>query len=248
MSALSLSKISLVAITAFSLSACNEETKSDNVDTKGIWAGINVTSNGTKTDVSVELNVSGANGNNVSLSNSDKLIAKAGSESKTLTRNNSILDIDYEGSLNTTASGSEFTISFTRGNKQDAPNSKVKLPDAFNIILPLSEQSIRFSDPISIAWTPKKDGSIIEVVLESVCKNSSDADVNLKKSVKIVDSGTHIYNHGSDDFNAIDKSKGCTSTVTLTREVSATLDTNFQAGGFIKAFQKRSVTKVKLVN
>lgn len=248
MTSKSLSKLAAAASTLLVLTACNEEVKSDSIDTSGIWAGIQITSNGTKSDINVELNVGGSTGTNVDLASGDKLQVTSGSTTIDLKRDTDILDIDYEGSMNIVASGSEFTVAFIRASKQDAPNSKVTLPATFNPILPLSEQSFRYTDPISMAWTPRVEGTIMDIAVTSVCKDSSDNDVNINSgTAKIADTGTYIFNHTANAFNSIDKSKGCTTTITMKREVSGTLDSNF-TGGFIRASQSRTVTNIRLTN
>jgi len=243
-----LSRLIITAGTLFVLTACNDEVTSDSIDTSGIWAGIEITSNGSKTDINVELNVGGSSGTNVDLASGDKLQVTSGSTSIDLQRDTDILDIDYEGSMDIVASGSEFTLAFIRDNKEDAPNSKVALPDSFEPILPLSEQSFRFTDPISMAWTPKQDNAVIDISVTSVCKDSTDTDVNINSgSTKIVDSGAYVFNHTATAFDAIDKAKGCTTTVTMKREVTGTLDSGF-TGGFIRASQVRTVTNLTLAN
>lgn len=241
-------KVGMLSSALILLSACTDDTKSDNVETKGIWAGIQITSNNVRSDINVELNVGGSSGTNVDLVTGDKLQVTSGSTTIELKRDTDVLDIDYEGSMNIVASGSEFTVAFLRDSKQDAPNSKVTLPDNFNPILPLSEQSFRYTDPISMAWTPKKEGTVMDITVTSVCKDSSNNDVNINSgTAKIADTGTYIFNHTANAFDSIDKSKGCTTTVTMKREATGTLDSNF-TGGFIRASQVRTVNNVKLTN
>ena len=72
----------ITSIVGLTLAACSSETtNSENVDTAGIWAGLELVTSGVNTGVTAEFNVGGRNGTNLILSSGDRVVVYAGNQS-----------------------------------------------------------------------------------------------------------------------------------------------------------------------
>lgn len=131
------------------LCACNSETESDLVETKDIWAGLKLVSDGSITRVNAELNVNNISGSNVVLSDTDTLQAVVNSSVVTLKKDTDFLDVDYQAYINATDDNQLFDIIFGRSNGISA-SSNVELPLNFIILTPSNEQPFKIDSTLTL--------------------------------------------------------------------------------------------------
>lgn len=137
-------------------SGCSSTT-SDNVTTEGINADIDVFANGSgSTFVDAELEVGdGLGGTSLELVAGDSLTVTANGIQKTMTEDASIIGrFRYEASFDFDDAGTMFTVSFSRNNGTNAPNSNVTLPAGFVVQSPQSNDVFSQADDVPIQWTP----------------------------------------------------------------------------------------------
>lgn len=137
-------------------SGCSSTT-SDNVTTEGINADIDVFANGSgSTFVDAELEVGdGLGGTSLELVAGDSLTVTANGIQKTMTEDASIIGrFRYEASFDFDDAGTMFTVSFSRNNGTNAPNSNVTLPAGFVVQSPQSNDVFNQADDVPIQWTP----------------------------------------------------------------------------------------------
>lgn len=149
-----------------------ETTESSNVKTDAIWADIYVTSQGEDSRVIAELNVSSRNGNNIKLSDKDKLQATASGATKDLKIDDSFLDIDYRATFNIADKDTDFTVTFSRSETNDVINTKLILPAPFTIMTPQKNQSFDKNEAIDVNWTADTaTDTRLDAVLTIKCNN-----------------------------------------------------------------------------
>lgn len=245
-------KLSCITAALALLSACSsEQTSSAVVRTEGIWASMKVESDGNKSRVVAELNVSSASGNNLVLSSQDTLTATAGGVSKTLLKDTDILDIDYQEYLDVTADDTEFTIALLRQNDSDAPDSKVTLPPNFSIHGPLSSDVFTRNQTIAVDWDGLGEGKTANLNISSVCKTTTGSDILQATNMSIDDDGQYDINLGELDMfknTEVDYSKDCTLNLTIRRESIGQVDSMFVSGSKIEAAQYRRVESIRIDN
>lgn len=145
-----------ILIGAALLSGCSSTT-SDNVTTEGINADIDVFANGSgRTFVDAELEVGdGLGGTSLQLVAGDRLTVTANGIQKAMTEDASIIGrFRYEASFDFDDAGTMFTVSFSRNNGANAPNSNVTLPEGFVVQSPQSNDVLSQADDVPIQWTP----------------------------------------------------------------------------------------------
>lgn len=239
-----------IALAALTLSACSTQTTdSDVIQTDTIWANIKIASDGERSRISTELNVSGPGGNNLNLTAGDKLIVRAGGISTELIKDFDFLDIDYQGYVYVTASDALFTIALERPNDQDAQNSKVNLPAAFDIHSPIENQLYQANETIDIHWDGLQANKTIFLELASKCQTLTGSDVIQIVNFTIDDDGQHVINPNELEMfqnSNINKSKRCEMEIFLQRKNFGTTDPLFQSSSKISATQYRKVENVRI--
>lgn len=245
-----LPKALAIAATAFALSACsNQTTDSDEIQTETIWANIKIASDGERSRISTELNVSGPGGNNLNLTSGDKLMVYADGITAELEKDFDFFDIDYQGYINVTGSNELFTIALERPNDENAPNSKVHLPEAFDIQQPQANQLFVSNENINLKWDGRSGSQSIYTELRSQCKTITGSDLLQVADLTIEDDGQHtIVLEDLEMFqnNNLDKSKICTFEVYMQRKTFGNVDPLFKNNSKISATQYRKVENVKI--
>lgn len=243
-------KSTILAVTTLAFAGCSTQTTDSSViETETIWANITVASDGERSRVSTELNVSGPTGNNLNLTSGDKLYVRAGGISKQLEKDFDFLDIDYQSYINVTASNELFTISLERPNDSDAQNSTVELPMAFDIHSPIANQVYQGNEAIDIHWDEMTGDQQIYLELVSECKTLSGGNVLQVEDYSIEDDGQYVIVPNQLEMfkNAnINKTKRCTFKVFLQRKNFGTPDPLFKNNSKISATQYRQVENVKI--
>lgn len=228
-----------ILIVSGALGACSSTT-SDNVATEGINADIDVFANGSgRTRVDVEFEVGdGIGATSLELAPGDRLTATANGIQRTLTEDESIIGrFRYETTFDFDDAGTVFTVSFSRDNGVNAPNSNVALPDGFIVQSPQSNDVFSQAEDIPIEWTP--NGTMIR----------PDIDVTLSCTTTggIVFSDTEDVTIGGDTgvaslpvasvipIGTLDTTRLCEGEVHFSRWRRGSLDPAYGEGGNITA-------------
>ena len=108
-------KVAGIFVLASSMIACGDETtETETVSNQDLWVNITVVStDGTISIISVDLNIDGELGSNLSLSTGDSLEAIAEGETVTLESDDDATDVIYQGELATGASDTLVQLNLT---------------------------------------------------------------------------------------------------------------------------------------
>lgn len=241
----------LLIIAALVLLAGCSKTESENLNTKGIYADIEVIgkSNGT-TDVLVDLDAgSGLGGTDLELSDGDLLTASAQGQTQILTKSDNLLNVEYTTTFDVNTEGVEFIISFTRENGLDAGDSRVTLPAPFSLNSPRNDETFALDDLVSLEWAPFDESGKMAVSSTYSCHRSNgsggtDSIFGSGLSETVPDDGLTTYTmrqllRGGSQLESYDR--GCTVEIILSRNRAGIIDNNFGEGGQITAKQSRSL-------
>jgi hypothetical protein len=204
---------------------CTESVESEDIRTSGVYPEIMVTATGNgSSQVRVRLKVGGSNSNTfLDMTGQDRLEATVGDTTRRLDETSSDT---YTASFPEDAEGTEFVISFLRGDAdEDAPASVVTMPAPFDFSLSTTEAS-RADDDVELTWDPPASGQV---------SWSLNGDCVKLDSGSTPDDGTHTLESGSIDTFEDDMDESCTVNVELTRARSGTIDSAFTEGGSIVA-------------
>ena len=226
--------------------ACStESTESENIASPGIFARMNVDAQSTgSTKVTVELNVGGSNGTNISLTSNERLEATNGNETKIMNRDTDFLDIDYEINFDNSDSAQPFQVTLFRATGEVIDGSSVMLPPNFDISSPSSGQSFVFDDLLPIIWAPSDPGRSIELVATTRCTLTTGATRISSRSFDINDDGSENFTLGLLDAATsaeIDRARACELSLSLERSRTGTVDPDFGSGGSMRSRQVRDV-------
>ncbi|MBQ4799367.1 hypothetical protein J8L73_09555 [Pseudoalteromonas sp. MMG006] len=240
-------KCVMSAALILALCACNSETESHLVETKELWAGFNLVSDGSKTRINAELNVNDITGSNVTLSDSDTLQAAFNSSVVTLKKDTEFLDDDYQAYINTTDDNQLFNIIFGRSNGISA-SSNVELPLNFIILTPSNEQLFKIDSTLTLQLDGTDPNSTSYVELTSRCITLSNDSLIQSGTLELSSSHLEIPLENLDMFKniQIDKSKSCNLTLSVIRERFGNIADEFTDQSYIKAQQSRAIKNMTL--
>ena len=234
------------------LSACNSETTtSEFIDTGGMWARIEVTSdNSERAQIDVELNAGGAFGTNIELSSGDFLDVSAdGGERLVLGKDVDLLEVDYEGSLPITTAQPSFSIRLLREEGEDATGNTVVLPELFELFQPTAGASIDSNQIQSIIWTPPANPTIetMRISISTRCSAGNQTTV-FSESVNAQDNGRYDLDMStieafSSDI-AMTQGASCVVGFTLRRSNDGVIDPAFDPDSLITATRLQQVRDI----
>jgi len=232
------------------LAGCDgtESSLSENVDTSTIWAGMRLEADGDGvTDINVELNEDNRTGTNIRLSSGERLEVEGGGFAVVLAEDFDLLDVDYEGSVVTDASGTRFDISLFRADGSIINGSTVDLPDQFSVTAPADGESFVYGSTIDLAWSPDT-GRTISLETITVCRTNTGT-ATVVDILTIADIGSYALDTTDIDGPSrsdVDRTEPCSLSLNLRRENDGVLDTRFRGGGFIRAVQQRPVDNLRI--
>lgn len=236
-------------VSLFTLSACST-TESDNVKSEGIEATFAVKASGNgRTRVTAELKIgSGPLATDLDLRNGDRLIVTALGISKTMQADRDLLKgITYVAEFDFDSGTPEFIITLDRPGDVSAPNSRVKLPETLEFILPEENARVDFDTHLNISWQPEGRSEHVDLSFSTRCPSANGGNNNHTENRKVVDTGafsipTEIV-VGSAASQAF-FNQACSTRIQLSRSSRGELDPNYGGGGKITAVQSRSRTIV----
>ncbi|MGB5208923.1 MAG: hypothetical protein WBP60_00240 [Gammaproteobacteria bacterium] len=238
----------LAAALAVTLVGCGA-TDSSNVKSGGIRANLTVEARGDGTsNVIAEFTVGsgGLVATYLELKSGDSASAIADGVNKVLRKDTNLLGgISYENTFATDAAETLFTVSLTRADDTSAPNSTVRMPQAFEITAPDAEQRFGIDQNLPVIWAPSGYSSSMEFGFTARCPRG--APVSTRISIRTsADTGSFspgIRSIIGDAADNLSPGSQCTLEMEVIRSRSGNLDPNYGEGGSIKARQirKRSV-------
>jgi hypothetical protein len=228
-----------IVIGAALLSGCSNTT-SDNVATQGINADIDVFANGSgSTFVDAELEVGdGLGGTSLQLVAGDRLTVTANGIQKTMTEDASIIGrFRYEASFDFDDAGTMFTVSFSRNNGINAPNSNVTLPEGFVVQSPQSNDVFSLADDVPIQWTPNGTTISPDIDVSLSCTTTSGIVFTASQDVAISgDTGVASLPIAAViPIGTLDTTRLCEGEVYFSRWRRGNLDPAYGEGGDITA-------------
>ncbi len=248
MNARTINRASSLGMLAFVVicGACStESTESENIATPGIFARMNVDALSTgSSKVTVELNVGGSNGTNISLSSGERLEASNGNQVKVMNRDTDFLDIDYEIDFDNADTTAPFRVSFFRSTGEVIDGSSVFLPPDFDISSPTTNQSFSIDGQMPITWAPTDPGQFIELVVSTLCTNNTGGSTSSSQTFNLNDDGFENFSLslvGAATDATIDQTRDCELRFTLERRRTGAIDPGFESGGSFRSRQVRSV-------
>jgi hypothetical protein len=230
---------SLLACAA--LAGCQSVDSAD-IATRGLYADLAVEATGDgQSGVSAELRVGGDLSNVcVDLSGGDRLVASAGTASRTMTRHQDLLGrIGYEAILPTDAEGTEVRVAFQRPPDlgESAPDSAATLPAGFAITAPAPGTSHSRGAALTVAWQPARpDRMWLEV--SGFC---------IAPELLEVPPGATSVTVGASQLRAFDRpppGDSCDVELVLVRAREGYVDPAYGKGGSFQARQVRSLSIV----
>lgn len=145
--------------------------------------------------------------------------------------------VHYNGHLDDVPEGAEYTVSLLRDSGTEALESTVVMPEAFELLSPLENQTLsRSSDPVQLEWLPAEVGVAVEVDVTTTCADESEYHY---RTTVAEDTGALQLEAGEIDSPQL--SGSCSTTLTLTKARLGQLDSAY-AGGTISARQVSTVT------
>lgn len=244
--------ITLALAFGLSFAGCSTETtSSENVTTQGIYADMDIEAKESgSSGINVQLSVGGPTGTTIELATGERLEAEANGITQVLQQDNDIFSVDYEGVIATDTSGTEFTVTFTRSNGDVLNNSRVTLPEDFEIASPQTGQTYSVEDNLPLVWTaPSATGQAITVSTVTTCTSINGGEQVFAENSSVADTGSNDFPLGgllvatSDQVN---RTINCSMDVMLVRERTGQIDTRFGEGGSITGEQSREVEGITL--
>jgi len=228
-----------ILIGAVLISGCSSTT-SDNVTTEGINADIDVFANGSgRTFVDAELEVGdGLGGTSLQLVAGDRLTVTANGIQKTMTEDASIIGrFRYEASFDFDDAGTMFTVSFSRNNGVNAPNSNVTLPEGFVVQSPQGNDVFSQADDVPLQWTP--NGTTITPDIDVSLSCTTTGGVVFTASQDVATSGdtgvASLPIASVIPIGTLDTTRLCEGEVHFSRWRRGNLDPAYGEGGDITA-------------
>ena len=221
------------------LGACSSTT-SDNVTTEGINADIDVFANGSgRTFVDAELEVGeGLGATSLELAPGDTLTVMANGIQQTMIEDESVIGrFGYEATFDFDDAGTVFTVSFSRDNGVNAPNSNVALPEGFVVQSPQSNDVFSQAEDIPIAWTPNGTTIRPDIDVSLSCTTTSGIPFTASENVTISgDTGVASLPVAAViPIGTLDTTRLCEGEVHFSRWRRGNLDPNYGEGGDITA-------------
>jgi len=224
------------------------DVDSADIRTSGFYPRMQISAKDSTTTVSTYLSTGRAvDADNIILSPGDQLTASMSGRSIALYPQGE----PYQGVFEQADGGSEVIIELSRINDTDAPNSRVTLPDRFEITAPNAGESFNSGETITTVWSPSGASSAMKVSYSIDCQVTGDnglpTGAAYGRGFTVDDTGTHtatineILNVvGTQDRLIPDVP--CAFEVTVERKNIGTIDRAFTKGGSIHATRRKSVS------
>ena len=229
-----------------SLVACSE-IDSEDVRTSGFNMDAQITTTDSSTNILVRLKA----GDDF---DSDRIVLTAGDQLRADLSGRRLevprLNDAYRASYENVTGGEVLTLELLRPEGVSAFDTRVLLPDSFEINAPDQGASFNAGDTITVAWSPGDPGNTMEVRYSVDCPLVENTDSfhagRIGRTFDAADIGTHTTTvntilNAFDDQDEFVTGIPCPLSITLTRENTGTLDSALD-GGSIDAKHRQIVT------
>jgi hypothetical protein len=231
-----LAKPSLLAllVAAVTGTACTT-TESDSILTRGMYASIRATADGSG-DTTVSASLFLGQPSNlifIDLVGGDRLIAHHGGQSKVMSERIILNIVSHTATFPVDAEGARFEVEFRRQVDAGAPSSSVTLPAPFT--LGTVPPSVSRGAAFGVNWTGAS-GDLMKWTAEGACIELASGSIDPGADSVTMPVGTFRKRAGQ---NIPDS---CEVEVTVERERQGEVDRAFGEGGTAAGVQTRSVT------
>ncbi len=229
------------------LAGCGS-TESEKVESKEIYARFDVIADDSgNTEVKARLKEGSDKfpfEEDLHLSRGDELVVYANGLAQVMSEVKVLLGIFHTTTFRFNSGGMEFQIAFERQRHASAPDSRVSLPDPFDITT-VAGQEYSEGGSVAVAWDPANRPDKMIILLRLECEDASNdwhygfyavtvADSGLRDlPVDAILRGAHI--------DASEYANGCDLEIVVQRERKGTLDRNYGNGGHVYARQERVI-------
>lgn len=219
---------------AILLAACTT-TESDEVLTSGIHAQITATALGDgKTTVMATLFVGDPiRLNFVELTGDDRLVAKHGTESKTMVQSEFLNTVSHRAEFAADGEGEQFEVAFERIVDGGAPRSVMALPAA--LAVGTAPASASRADAVTLTWSPAGAADAMSWEITGDCIQREAAPVDGDPGTVTIAANTIEKRL---DQNTPDT---CMVTVAIRRTRAGSVDPGYGRGGSAAGVQERRV-------
>ena len=228
-----------VSLLLLVVGGCGESDSSD-IRTSGFYAQFRITAtDNNQTNVWAMFKTGSGIGNDtIILTGGDSLQATALGNTRTLARNSSNA---YETDFNIDGGDTEFVISLMRPNDVDAPDSRITLPAAFDILMPNANELFQRGSTITVSWSPSVATEDIRVYFEGECLSRTTGNP-IRFSVLYITADVGMFTASVDtimnvfgDLPFFDTSINCPVTISVQRNSTGSIDPHYGQGGTISA-------------
>ncbi len=234
------------------LSGCgNDSTGSDNIESSDFYTSMHATSkDANSTDVTIYFNAgTGWGADSIQLSGGDNLYVSSNGQTKEPWYD--MFFAGYHASFDFNGSGSEFVVSLYRNGHDDMPESKVQLPNQFDITAPDSGLVFTAADDLTVTWGPVEADQPVKVHLSVYCVSDDEEDIDgrewiTESETMETDQGIFVFSIADiladvTGYKDIDTSQHCTGHVEVSKTRYGTVDPNYGKGGSFYGVQERKV-------
>lgn len=222
----------------------NYLASSDSAKSSALMADIEIIAKGNGTTlVQASLHAMDNDGKFVKFVGTDKMSATAKGSTQLLTKGGGFWDWWTYGAIFNHDEPTEFVVALEREKDNSAPSSKVILPDKFTIDTPKTNEIFRKGDQLTVKWSPSGKTEKMDISVSVDCDPSAGMISSILQSMPANDTGSKTISIAKllSSFNqGINNSSNCSGKVEVSRYMAGTLDSNYGAGGSIKAKQVRS--------
>ncbi len=226
-----------LAICTGLLSVACTSVDSDEVFTSGLYARVSATADGSgetlvRTTLFLE---SPSTLNYIELEGDDLLTAYGPDGSMQIMRESQFLGMtSYSSNFELEDGNSEFIIGFSRTIDVSAPDSRVSLPLAFDVVSAEGGTYSRANDDVVVDWSSAASGDDMDFSLSGTCIETVRGSIEGDPGTLTI-SGSDIIKQEGDMV-----ADSCSATITLTRARAGTIDINYGHGGDAFGYQTRS--------
>jgi hypothetical protein len=154
---------------------------------------------------------------------------------RSMADNDSVLSPDYIARFDFHP-GIDYVVSFNRQEAQDAPDSHVRMPAAFSMVTPASDQQVTDGETVIVSWAPTGAPARVSLSYAADCKFLSgthsyssgmlgtDPDADGRESVRIDPILTLARS------NATSTLTGCSIDLKVSHELQGRVDSAFHNG------------------
>jgi hypothetical protein len=230
-----IAKLSLLPLMFATATACTT-TESDNILTRGMYASMSATADGTgSTVVSASLYLGPPSDLVfIDLVAGDQLIAHHGSQGKVMSELILLNIVTHSATFPVDQADARFDVEFRRDVDPGAPSSTATLPAPFT--LGTVPASVSRGAAFGVNWTGTASADPMRWSADGSCIEVAGGPIAGDPGSVTMPAGTFRKRAGT---NVADS---CEVKVTITRERDGDLDRAFGEGGTIKGIQTRSVT------